>query len=75
MNRALRVDGRSANRYIALHSSKIPLHRSVTDHKDNPSSDEPAIHIRPWSSLLLRDYRLIFIVILCGGTANHMRNV
>ncbi len=47
----------------------------MADHKDNPSSSEPAIRIRPWSSLLLRDYRLIFIVILCGGTANHMRNV
>lgn len=31
--------------------------------------------IRPWSSLLIRDYRLIFIVILCSNTANHMRNV
>lgn len=32
-------------------------------------------HIRPWSSLLIRDYRLIFITILCSNTANHMRNV
>jgi MFS family permease len=31
--------------------------------------------IRPWSSLLIRDYRLIFVVILCGNTSNHMRNV
>jgi MFS family permease len=47
----------------------------VTDHKDNQPGDEAPTRIRPWSSLLLRDYRLIFIVILCGGTANHMRNV
>jgi MFS family permease len=47
----------------------------VTEHKENPAEGEPRIHIRPWSSLLLRDYRLIFIVILCGGTANHMRSV
>jgi MFS family permease len=31
--------------------------------------------IRPWSSLLIRDYRLIFTAILCGNTSNHMRNV
>jgi MFS family permease len=47
----------------------------VTDLQDNEPIDQPPIRIRPWSSLLLRDYRLIFIVILCGGTANHMRNV
>jgi MFS family permease len=47
----------------------------VTDPNDNPSIGEPPAPIRPWSSLLLRDYRLIFIVVLCGGTAHHMRNV
>lgn len=31
--------------------------------------------IRPWSSLLIPDYRLIFFAILCANTANHMRNV
>ncbi|HLN85673.1 MAG TPA: MFS transporter [Candidatus Limnocylindrales bacterium] len=31
--------------------------------------------IRPWSSLLIRDYRLIFITILCGNTSNQMRSV
>jgi MFS family permease len=41
----------------------------------SPPGHEPAPHIRPWSSLLIRDYRLIFITILCGNTANHMRNV
>lgn len=38
-------------------------------------ADPPATAIRPWSSLLFRDYRLIFTAILCGNTANHMRNV
>lgn len=67
------VDRRQANRYIAIHSA-IRLHLPVTDHNDNQSV-EPPTRIRPWSSLLLRDYRLVFIVILFGGTANHMRNV
>lgn len=35
----------------------------------------PSDPIRPWSSLLIRDYRLIFITILCANTSNHMRNV
>jgi MFS family permease len=47
----------------------------VTDHNDNHATSDSPTHIRPWSSLLLGDYRLIFIVILCGGTANHMRSV
>jgi MFS family permease len=47
----------------------------VTDRNDSQPIDPTPIRIRPWSSLLLRDYRLIFIVILCGGTANHMRGV
>ena len=47
----------------------------MADHRDNHSSSEPPTRIRPWSSLLVGNYRLIFIVILCGGTANHMRNV
>lgn len=41
----------------------------------HPSEPQPAPVIRPWSSLLIRDYRLIFITILCANTANHMRNV
>jgi MFS family permease len=41
----------------------------------HPSEPQPAPAIRPWSSLLIRDYRLIFITILCANTANHMRNV
>jgi MFS family permease len=45
----------------------------------NPSETRPhahsAVSIRPWSSLLIRDYRLIFIAIMCGNTANQMRNV
>ena len=39
------------------------------------SPSEPQPSIRPWSSLLIRDYRLIFICILCANTANNMRNV
>src|SRR4029078_8733850 len=35
----------------------------------------PAISIRPWSSLLIRDYRLIFLTILCSHTSNTMHNV
>lgn len=45
---------------------------------DNPekSPDDPTSpSIRPWSSLLIRDYRLIFVTILCANTSNHMRNV
>lgn len=45
----------------------------MDDTSDHP--DHPHIVIRPWSSLLFRDYRLIFTAILCGNTANQMRNV
>ncbi len=41
----------------------------------SPSEPRPAPVIRPWSSLLIRDYRLIFTCILCANTANNMRNV
>jgi MFS family permease len=47
----------------------------VTDDADTPSGSYTSGPIRPWSSLLIRDYRLIFIAILCGSTASHMRNV
>ncbi len=40
-----------------------------------PTAPYSAPVIRPWSSLLIRDYRLIFTTILCANTANHMRNV
>ncbi len=46
---------------------------SAQDH--SPTEHTPAPPIRPWSSLLIRDYRLIFTTILCGNTSNHMRNV
>ncbi|MBM4299379.1 MAG: MFS transporter [Deltaproteobacteria bacterium] len=39
------------------------------------TTELPAGPIRPWSSLLIRDYRLIFITIVCGSTSNHMRSV
>jgi MFS family permease len=44
----------------------------VTESKE-PGQDVASI--RPWSSLLIRDYRLIFIAILCASTSMHMRNV
>lgn len=46
---------------------------SPQDHSSTEA--EPASQIRPWSSLLIRDYRLIFTAILCGNTSNQMRNV
>jgi len=48
----------------------------VPESQDNPPVDDPsASPIRPWSSLLIRDYRLIFAAIVCGSTSMHMRNV
>jgi MFS family permease len=44
----------------------------ASGHSQTNQLDSP---IRPWSSLLIRDYRLIFTTILCGNTSNHMRNV
>jgi MFS family permease len=49
--------------------------RSVTNNIDKATDEPSHAPIRPWSSLLIRDYRLIFTTILCGNTANHMRNV
>jgi MFS family permease len=42
---------------------------------DKTTGEAPSDPIRPWSSLLIRDYRLIFLTILCANTSNHMRNV
>jgi MFS family permease len=47
----------------------------VSKSSGDPTTRELNAPIRPWSSLLIRDYRLIFVVILCGNTSNHMRNV
>jgi MFS family permease len=47
----------------------------VSDTSGHLSNAPAAGPIRPWSSLLIRDYRLIFITILCGSTSNHMRSV
>jgi len=47
----------------------------VTNNLDNTTAGPTSEPIRPWSSLLIRDYRLIFVTILCSNTANHMRNV
>jgi MFS family permease len=47
----------------------------VTKDSETNGAHHPAAAIRPWSSLLIRDYRLIFIAILCANTSMHMRNV
>jgi len=39
------------------------------------ANPQPPSAVRPWSSLLIRDYRLIFVAILCANTSMHMRNV
>jgi MFS family permease len=47
----------------------------VTANTETPSPDQAFQPIRPWSSFLIRDYRLIWIAILCANTSMHMRNV
>jgi MFS family permease len=47
----------------------------VTANTETPPPDEPFQSIRPWASFLIRDYRLIWIAILCANTSMHMRNV
>jgi len=47
----------------------------VSDDFEKSTYRRSSVIIRPWSSLLIRDYRLIFTTILCANTANHMRNV
>jgi MFS family permease len=47
----------------------------VADGIDKSTNGQLHASIRPWSSLLIRDYRLIFLAILCGSTSNHMRSV
>lgn len=47
----------------------------MSESPNKTTEAEPAHPIRPWSSLLIHDYRLIFTAILCANTANHMRNV
>jgi MFS family permease len=43
--------------------------------EQQPANDAAPSPIRPWSSILVRDYRLIFITIACANTSNNMRNV
>jgi MFS family permease len=43
--------------------------------KHSANDAAAALPIRPWSSILIRDYRLIFITNGCANTSNHMRNV
>jgi MFS family permease len=47
----------------------------VTENKEKVPADDRSSSIRPWSSLFIRDYRLIFVAILCANTSMHMRNV
>ena len=47
----------------------------MAENTDTPLSDQPSQPIRPWSSFLIRDFRLIWIAILCANTSMHMRNV
>ena len=54
-------------------SIPLEINNLVAEASDNLTHRDTVI--RPWSSLLIRDYRLIFITILCGSTASHMRNV
>jgi len=55
-------------------AKKLPETNSlVSEPADQTNHPDPVI--RPWSSLLIRDFRLIFTAILCGNTSNHMRNV
>lgn len=44
------------------------------EEKHSPGNP-PVLPIRPWSSLLIRDYRLLFFAILCANTSMNMRNV
>ena len=47
----------------------------MAENTDTPLSDQPSQPIRPWSSFLIRDFRLIWIAILCANTSMHMRSV
>lgn len=67
------IDACTANRYIAANDRSASIF--VANDFDHTSAGSGADSIRPWSSLLIRDYRLIFITILCANTSNHMRNV
>jgi MFS family permease len=47
----------------------------VADDEEKNTLGEQIQSIRPWSSFLVRDYRLIFVAILCASTSMQMRNV
>jgi MFS family permease len=47
----------------------------VAENTEVSPPDELYQPVRPWSSFLIRDYRLIWIAILCANTSMHMRNV
>jgi MFS family permease len=60
---------------VKFNCNRSAFYIQVTVDQDISSGGPPRGRIRPWSSLLIRDYRLIFITILFANTANHMRNV
>jgi MFS family permease len=47
----------------------------VTANNEQDQPNDNRAPVRPWSSLVIRDYRLIFIAILCANTSMHMRSV
>ena len=56
----------------AMRGPHVPVPRPEEKHSPG---DPPGLPIRPWSSFLIRDYRLIFLAILCANTSMNMRNV
>jgi hypothetical protein len=55
-----------------MRGPQVPVPKPDEQHS---TGDPPALPIRPWSSFLIRDYRLIFVAILCANTSMNMRNV
>jgi len=56
----------------AMRGPHVPVPKPEQEHSPG---DQPALPLRPWSSFLIRDYRLIFVAILCANTSMNMRNV
>lgn len=42
---------------------------------DKEPAKQQSSFVRPWSSLLIRDFRLIWLAVLCANTSMHMRSV
>jgi MFS family permease len=72
----LTLESPAAN--IAAHTrapGQIFVHIDVAEDEEKNPLGEQIQSIRPWSSFLVRDYRLIFVAILCASTSMQMRNV